>query len=131
LDALVALITTPGTSTANGIAFTGEDLAKVQMMVAVDGATYVTIYVKGANTLTLTTSEAADPWTLHSQHILALRPKYSIDMVAQKYPKAEFQRGVSNGLMGDYGMLNSLYGIKTFSAGAYEMVNLQIDESVI
>ena len=131
LTNLETLINAPGTSTANGIAFTGEDLSNVQMMYAVATATYITVYVKGANTLTLTTSEAADLWSAYTQLNLALRPKYSIDMVVQKYPKAEFQRGVSNGLMGDYGMLNSLYGIKTFSAGANELVAIAIDESAI
>lgn len=131
LTALETLINAPGTSTANGIAFATGDLAKVQMMYAVATATYITVYVKGANTLTLTTSEAADPWSLHSQLIVAMRPKYSIDMVVQKYPNVEFQRGVSNGLMGDYGMLNSLYGIKSFNAGRNEMVSLAIDESAI
>jgi hypothetical protein len=131
IDALVALINTPGTSTANGIAFTGEDLSKVQMMYATDGTSYITVYVKGANTLTLTTSEALDVWSKHSQWISVLRPKYSIDMAVQKYPNVEFQRGVSNGLMGDYGMLNSLYGIKTFNAGTTELVSLQLDETKI
>jgi hypothetical protein len=131
LTALATLINAPGTSTATGIAFATGDLAKVQMMYAVATATYITVYVKGANTLTLTTSEANDPWSLHSQHILALRPKYAIDMVVQKYPNVEFQRGISNGLMGDYGMLNSLYGILSFNAGRNEMVSLVIDESAI
>jgi len=101
------------------------------MWLAVDGTTYMDIYVKGANGLTLTTSVAADAWTRHSQHNFAVRPGKTVDMVMQINPSAEKQRGIVNGFMGDYFQLLQLYGVKSFYAGTYEGVNVKVDETLV
>lgn len=132
IDNLVALINAGGVGDGvNYVSLTKANQRAVQMWLAVDGTTYFEVYVKGANALTLTSSEAADLWSRQYQHNFALRPKYTVDMVMQMEPKTESQRGIVNGLMGDYIMLLSLYGTKTFNAGLTEGVNVKIDETLV
>jgi hypothetical protein len=100
------------------------------MWVAVDGTTYIDVFVMGASSgLTLTTSEALDLWSRQYQHVLALRPGYAIDVVAQIDPSVEFQRGVSNGKKGNFGLMLSVYGMKAFNQGLSEMLNIKMDET--
>lgn len=132
LDNLVALINAGGVGDGvNYVSLSKANQRAVQMWLAVDGTTYMDIYVKGANSLTLTTSEALDLWSRHYQHNFAMRPKKSVDMVMQLNPKAEKQRGVVNGFMGDYFQLLQLYGVKSFYQGTYEGVNVKIDETLV
>lgn len=131
LTALVALINAGGVGDGtNSISLSTANKRAVEMWVAVDGTTYIDVYVMGASSgLTLTTSEALDLWSRQYQHVVAMRPGYAIDVVAQMDPKVEFQRGVSNGKSGDFGLMLSVYGIKVFNQGANEILNIKCDES--
>jgi hypothetical protein len=134
LDNLVGLINAGGVTTDAGVSNVSLSAANrkaVQLWFAVDGTTYMDVYVKGANTLTLTTSEAADPWSRHKQHNVAMRKRSAVDMVMQMTPKMKVQEGTSNGLNGMYYLMTDLYGIETYNQGAKELVSVDIDESVI
>ena len=134
LDNLVGLINAGGVTTDVGVSNVSLSAANkkaVQLWVAVDGATYIDVYVKGANTLTLTTSEALDLWSRHKQHVPAMRPRYAIDMVMQMQPSMDMQKGVSTGLSGMYYLMTDLYGIDVPNQGSKELVNLELDESVM
>jgi hypothetical protein len=133
LDNLVMLINAGGVTTdaTKAVSLSVANQREVQKWVAVDGTTYIDVFVQGANGLTLTTSEVLDVWSRKYQHNFALRPKYTVDMVMQIRPKTEFQRGIVNGLMGDYAMILQLYGVKTFYAGTLEGVNVKIDEALV
>lgn len=134
LDNLVALINNGGATSDSGVSNVSLSAANqkaVQLWVAVDGGTYIDVYVKGANTLTLTTSESADAWSRHKQHVPAMRLRSAIDMVMQMQPTMDTQKGVSNGLPGIYYLMTDLYGIETYNQGTKELINLELDESVM
>lgn len=99
IDNLVALINAPSTTTANGVAFTGSNLAALRRgFVAVDGTTYIEVRVRGASYLTVTSSESADVWTAAQQKQLNLAgEKKAIDLVVQKRPSAKMASTVSAG----------------------------------
>lgn len=66
IDNLVALINNGGVTSDVGVSNVSLSTANqraVQNWVAVDGATYVTIYVKGTPSLTVASSDTADVWT--------------------------------------------------------------------
>jgi len=133
IDNLVALINAGGVGDGtNYVSLSTANQRAVQMWVAVDGTTYIDVYVMGASSgLTLTASEAADLWSRQYQHIVAMRPKMAIDVVCQINPKVEFDRGVVNGKSGDFGLMLSVYGIKTFNQGKNEILNIKIDETLL
>ena len=125
IDAIVALVTTPATSTANGIAFTGADLRTVQEMVAVDGTTYVTIYHKGQSYMTVTGSDALDVWSARTQYSLA-GVKGAIDVVVQQEPDVQIASTVSAGKLGANIMPLTVFGVKTFNQGTAEIFGVPI-----
>ena len=125
LDNLVDLINNPTSTTANHVAFTGANLDTVSNMVAVDGTTYVDVYHKGQSFLTVATSDAADPWSLATQHVLG-GVKGAIDMVIQQEPSLEMSAATSNGLSGQYVLALEVFGTKTFNQGANEIVDVQL-----
>ena len=132
IDNLVALINAGGVGDEiNYYSLSAANKKAVQMWLAVDGTTYFEVFVKGGSTLTLTTSEALDLWSRQVQHCVGMRPKMATDMVAQIDPSVEMQRGVSNGKKGDFALMLSVYGIKTFNQGTNELLNLKIDETVM
>uniref|UniRef100_A0A6H1ZD01 Putative coat protein n=1 Tax=viral metagenome TaxID=1070528 RepID=A0A6H1ZD01_9ZZZZ len=128
LDNLVDLINNPTSSTANHVAFTGADLRTVQQMVAVDGATYVTVYHKGQSYLTVASSEALDLWSNETQHCLA-GVKKAIDLVIQLNPDVEMASTVSAGKRGMNIMPMTIFGVKTFNQGTNEILDVQLDSS--
>lgn len=111
IDNLVALINAPSTTTANGVGFTGSNLAALQRgFVAVDGTTYVEVRVRGASYLTVTSSEAADVWTAAQQKQLNVAgEKNAIDLVVQKRPSAKMASTVSAGKDGMNVLCKSLW----------------------
>lgn len=127
IDRLVALINAPSTTTANGVAFTGSDLRKVQSMVAVDGTTYLEVRAKGSSYLTVATSEVLDVWTpaQQIQNLLAGRKK-AIDMVIQHEPDVKMDSTVSAGKRGVNIMPLTLFGTKTFNQGTNEILKVQV-----
>lgn len=128
LDNLVDLINNPTSTTANHVAFSGADLRTVQQMVAVDGATYVTVYHKGQSYMTVATSEALDLWSKETQHSLA-GAKKAIDLVIQKNPDVEMASTVSAGKRGMNVMPLTVFGVQTFNQGTKEIFDVQIDSS--
>lgn len=122
---LTTLINAPGTTTANGVAFTGDDLRNVQNMVAVDGTTILTVYFKGGSFLTVASSAANIVWSKKTQHSLA-GVKGSIDVVAQQEPTVKIASTVPNGKSGVNVMILAVYGDKTFNQGAKQIVNVKI-----
>lgn len=128
LDNLVALINAPGTTTAQGVAFSGADLRTVQEMVAVDGTTYVTVYHKGKSFMTVATSEALDLWSDQTQHSLA-GVKKAIDLVIQQEPDVQMASTVANGKRGMNVMPLTVFGVYTFNQGRNEIVNVKVASS--
>lgn len=128
IDNLVDLINNPTSTTANHVAFTGDDLRTVQEMVAVDGTTYIDVYHKGQSFLTVTGSDATDVWSKHTQHNLA-GVKGAIDLVIQQEPDVEMASTVSAGKRGMNVMPLALFGKKTFNQGKNEIVNVKIASS--
>ncbi len=125
---LTTHINAPGTTTANGVAFSGADLRTVQKMVAVDGTTKITVYHKGKSFLTVSGSDSNDTWTQKIQHNLA-GVKGAIDMVMQMNPDIQIASTVSAGKRGTNIMPLQVYGIKTFDQGTREIFGVQIDSS--
>lgn len=131
LDNLVALINAPGTTTANGVAFTGNNLRDIQdKWVAVDGTTSITVRVKGSSFLTVSGSDATDVWTTTRkiQNVFAGR-NGCVAMVVQKDPSTDMDKTISNGKWGMNIMVVDLFGLKTFNQGANEMVRVKVASS--
>lgn len=140
-DILVAAINTPGTDVteATNAGFTGFNdgsaasnarIALLKKLTATDGTTYVTVaakslgYVEVGETLTA----SADVWTpsLQIQHCYFGR-KGAIDMVIQKYPTSMFKD--RTGYIGRDAVAWSLYGMKTFTEGARQIVDVKVETS--
>lgn len=128
---LTTLINAPGTTTANGVAFTGADLRTVQMMVAVDGTTKITVYQRGGSFLTVASSAGNIVWSKKIQHCLA-GVKKSIDMVVQLEPelgKDSMASTVSAGKRGMNVMPLTVFGLKTFNQGANQILDVQVNSA--
>lgn len=128
LDNLVTLITTPGTTTATGVAFTGSNLRKVQKWVAVDGTTYVEVRVRGGSYLTVSSSNSATlVWTAAQQiQNLFAGIKGCADVVVQKNPDVDMDKTTSAGKWGMNILVMDLFGMKTFNQGTNEMFKVQL-----
>lgn len=125
-----ALINAPGTTTANGVALTGDSLKKFKARaVAVndDTANTLTVYYKGANEIEVSeTLTAADTWTasLKKQlNIFGVRNKMTA-LVIQAKPKIEVSRIVLQNADAVKNFM--LYGVKTFYENAQRMVKVDI-----
>lgn len=126
IDNLVAFINAGGAGvSAQGYDLSAANQREVQKWVAVDGTTYVDIYVKGASYITASGSEVADTFTLGKQHNLFGR-KGCIDVVVQKEVGAETSRLLSNGKFGLAIGLRTNFGVKAFDTGAKEMVDCEL-----
>jgi hypothetical protein len=130
LDNLVAFINAGGNDSviAQGYTLSQADQRIVQEMVAVDGTTFVTIYHKGKSYMTVTGSDAADTWTLHTQHSLA-GVKGSTDIVVQLEPEVQMASTVPNGKAGMNIMLLTVLGVKSFNQGKNENVDVKVASS--
>lgn len=128
---LAALINAPWTTTANGVALSAANILKAQARhVAVNDNTAdtLTVYVKGANTLSVseTLTAGADVWTttLRKQlNVFGIRNKCTT-LIAQKMPTVERTRIPLQ--FGDYVKNGMLYGVKTFQDNARRMVKVEI-----
>lgn len=125
---LVTLINAPGTTTANGVAFTGANLDTIQNgWVAVDGTTQITVYAKGASYMTVSGSDASDVWTpaKQLQWCFALE-KGAVDMVIQSAPSAKMASTVSAGKDGMNVLAKDLYGVRTYNDMKARMFGVQV-----
>lgn len=128
IDNLVALINAGGVGDdTNYVSLSTANKRKVQNWVAVDGTTYIDIRIKGGSYITASCSESNDVFTAthQLQHCLAGRNK-CIDVVIQQEPKVEMASTVSAGKWGMNVLPITLFGVKTFYQGAYEMLDVEI-----
>lgn len=123
---LTALINTPGTTTANGVALSAANQQKIRRYTATAAATSTAIVAKGVGNLVLseTLSDGTDTWTpaLEMQHNL-FGAMNAIDVVIQKEINVKF-KDVSNKL-GQNIVPWELYGIKTFLEGRQGLVDVK------
>lgn len=133
VDQLVAAINAPGTTVAEDtdagfVALSAADQAKLKNITATDGTTAITLvakgwgYVKVAETFTDTT----DAWDdgLNIVHYLFGR-KGAINLAIQSRPEVTVKE-VSDKL-GVNIVSDTLYGIKTFTEGKNEIIDVKIN----
>jgi hypothetical protein len=134
IDNLVALINNGGATSDAGVSNVSLSTANqraVQNWVAVDGATYVTIYVKGTPSLTVTGSQTADTWDAEytSQVCLAGR-KGAINAAIQTRGNGIIDTAmastVSAGKRGINVMPLLVGGVKTFNNDKNALVKVLI-----
>lgn len=128
---LAGLINNPETTSSSQVAYTGASLRAVQRCSAVndDTANTLTLYSKGKSlSVAETLTDATDTWTsAQNSAVLMLGRKGAVDMVIQEAPKFEIRqepRRFGSNLLG-----KSLYGIKTFTDGQKQLVNLFVSRA--
>ena len=130
LDNLVAAINDAGTAGTTYIQLTQASRVLMTGIVATDGGTYMTLKGEGKGYFAVseTLSAGADIWTaaLQIQHNLFGKKKAS-DILIQKAPNIDIRK-VSNKL-GSNILIWTLYGIKTYSDGAPELVDVNVRTS--
>lgn len=124
---LAALVNTPGTTTAQGVALSTANQNKLRRITATAASAATTFVAKGYGYVVVseTLTAAADIWSSLISHML-FGQKGAIDMVMQseisvdlgKEPK---QPGTVNV------MPNCMYGKKTFTEGANALVDVRVD----
>ena len=102
--------------------------ALLEGCVATDGATAMTIVFKGGSELVVATSEAADPWSAETLHLL-FGQKGATNLVMQKSPSIVI-KDVSDKLGKNYAPW-MLYGKKTFNNDKDKLVDVKIDGSAL
>lgn len=127
LDNLVSAINN-NTTTANHVAQTGEGKDKVETtFFAVDGTTYIDIYVKGASYITA--SDTADATFTYQKQLLMAGEKKAVDLVIQKEPSVKMASTVSAGKDGMNILPKTLYGTKLFYDMKARVLRVEIDSS--
>lgn len=127
---LAALINTPGTTTANGVALTGDALKLFRARISSvnnDTADTLTVTAKGVGVLAVASAltDPTDTWTAASrlQHQL-FGVKGNPYLIMQRMPKV-VERPVQDKMGNNY--LNTvLYGVRTFRDNSFAMVNVTI-----
>ena len=127
---LTALINAPDTTTAQGVALTGDNLRLVSNQLSAvndDTANTMTVTGKGIGVLVVseTFTDATDEWTAATQiqHNLFMAGKNPV-LVMQSMPKVETTRAQAR--MGSFIKNAVLYGVKTFTDNAKRMVDVKI-----
>lgn len=121
---LVALINTPGTTTAQGVALSAADQATISNIVATaTSATVMTIVGTGTGRLTL--SETAASWSWNTNFIHSYFGKRgAIDLVVQDMKEVDMRPTADR--RGTNVFASYLAGIKTFADGAKKFLNVKI-----
>ncbi len=129
IDNMVTMINTPTTDSASvGKPATGSGLAAIQRgWFAVDGTTYIDIYVKGGSYITA--SDTADATFTYKKQLLLAGEKKAIDLVIQKEPSVKMASTVSAGKDGMNILPKTLYGVKTFQDMKARILRVEIDSS--
>lgn len=132
IDSLVLMINTPTTDTAaDGKPATGAGLAAIQRgWFAVDGTTYIDIYIKGASTIATPTGTATSMTGTNVTFIKQLNlagEKGAIDFVAQKEPSAKMASTVSAGKDGMNVLCKDLYTAGVFYDMQARVFGVEID----
>lgn len=128
---LATLINAPWTTTANGVALSTANASTFTARVTSvndNTANTLTVYFKGANSLTTSSSltSGSNLWTaaLKKQlNVFGIRNKCTT-LIAQKMPTVERTRIPLQ--FGDYIKNGMLYGVKTFKDNAQRMVKVEI-----
>lgn len=128
IDNLVAAINDSGTAGTTYIQLSDADRAALEGCVATDGTTNMTIAFEGGAEATLAASETADPWSAEVAHMM-FGQKGAIDVVVQKSPTVVFKEVPDK--LGKNVLPWMLYGLKTFDEGDAQLVDVQIDGSVL
>jgi len=115
-------------TTADGYVLSAANQRICRKFVAVDGTTYMDIYVKGTPNVTVTGSDVTDTWTYKTQHNV-FGQKGAIDVVTQLAPNVEFASRVSNGILGMNALPYTLYGTKLFYDEIARVVSVEVDSS--
>ncbi len=126
---LVTLINAPGTTTANGVAFTGSNLAALNRgWVAVDGTTYIDIWIKGGNQMTKSGTAAGTNTYLKQLNVAG--EKGCTDLVVQKQPSVQMGSTISAGKWGMNVAFMDLYACGVFFDMQARVFSVEIDTSV-
>lgn len=133
ITSLTTMINTPTTDAATtGKPATGAYLAKVQRgWFAVDGTTYIDIYIKGSSTVSVTgtyTNATGANVTYYKQLNLC-GELGAIDFVAQKEPSAQMASTVSAGKAGMNVLCMNLYTTGVFYDMQARLFRVEIDSS--
>ena len=127
---LAALINTPGTTTANGVALSAADQIKIGKISATAGATSTALVGKGIGyaQVSETLTDTTDGWTANKQiqHLMFGR-KNATDIVIQKRPNVEVKEVPDK--LGKNILPWTLYGIKTFKEGTDMLVDVKVKSS--
>lgn len=127
------LMNAPDTTTAGGVALTGDDLRNFQNLVSAtndDSADTLTVIYKGAGTLTVseTLTDGTDTWTAtkQKQHNL-FGKKNAVTLVVQSDARPQINKVPDK--LGKNILNGVLYGVKTFTDGAKQLVNVELNSS--
>lgn len=132
IDNIVAMINTPTTDSASvGKPATGSNLAAIQRgWFAVDGTTYVDIYIKGASVIGTPTGTGTTVTGTNVTFIKQLNlagEKGAIDFIAQKEPSAKMASTVSAGKDGMNVLVKDLYAVGVFYDMQARLLEVEID----
>lgn len=130
IDNMVTMINTPTTDSASvGKPATGSYLAAVQRgWFAVDGTTYIDIYIKGGSTITK--SGTAEGASTYLKQINVAGEKGAVDLVIQKEPSVKMASTVSAGKDGMNILPKTLYACGVFYDMQARLLGVEIDTSV-
>ena len=125
---LAALVNTPGTTTAQGVALSAANQLLMKRIVAVAGAAATTFSAKGYGYVVVseTLTAAADVWSLQISHQM-FGQKGAVDMVLQAKPQVKVDSIPLQ--IGSYVKPWVLYGKKTFTEGAAALVDVKVSSS--
>jgi hypothetical protein len=118
------------TTTANHVAFAATVASKDAIeanWVAVSTATYIDIWVKGANSLTVT--DTADATVTYLKQLCLAGEKKAIDLVIQKNPSVKMASTVSAGKDGMNILPLALWGCDVFHDMAARLFSIEIDST--
>lgn len=125
---LAALITTPGTTTAQGVALSTANQRLLARMSSTATATTTPVIAKGYGYVVVseTLTAAADTWSAQISHQL-FGQKGAVDMVLQDAVKVSVSDIPKQ--LGKYIKPRALYGLKTFTEGKDALVDVKISSS--
>jgi hypothetical protein len=131
LDNVVSMINTPTTDSATvGKPATGSTLASIQRgWVAVDGTTYVDIYIKGGSQIATTTGTAEGTTSRYTQINFA-GERGAVDLVLQKNPSVKMATTIAAGKDGMNILPRTLYAAGVFYDMKARIFAVEIDTSV-
>ena len=135
ITSMVTVINTPTTnSAADGIGPTGSGLAALQRgWFAVDGTTYIDIYIKGASQISALSGTATAMTGTNVTYYRQLNvcgEKGAVDFVAQKEPSAKMASTVSAGKDGMNVLCKDLYAVGVFNDMKQRLFRVEVDSSV-